>query len=210
LGFFEPSEETSGPSKTASQVADWVLETGDNAGLPFAVVDKASAQVLVFDAQGRLKGSAPALLGSAVGDHSVPGVGDRPLAEIAPEDRTTPAGRFVARYGPATGGKRVLWVDYETSVSLHPVLSTDREERRLERLASATPQDNRITYGCINVPADFYKKVVRPTFKGSGVVYVLPDSTPLRQALPGFKPLVRKASVDQDETADSKRKKRRR
>jgi hypothetical protein len=47
-------------------------------------------------------------------------------------------------------------------------------------LASATARDNRISYGCINVPTVFWRDVVRPTFKGtSGVVYVLPDTLSL-------------------------------
>ena len=45
-----------------------------------------------------------------------------------------------------------------------------------------SPEDNRITYGCINVPAAFYAKVVRPVFKEStGVVYILPETKPLNE-----------------------------
>jgi len=185
----KPAEEPLAFSEAAVQVAEWAVASGDNRGLPFAVIDKSSAQVLVFSSDGRLKGAAPVLLGSAVGDHSAPGVGELELASIPPEARTTPAGRFLAGWGPATGGKTVFWVDYDTAVSLHPVAETNREEKREQRLASPGPDDNRITYGCINVSAKFYRKVVRPTFKGTyGVVYVLPDTMPLKRAIPGFKP----------------------
>jgi hypothetical protein len=176
-------------SEAVAQIAQWVIASGDARGLPFAVIDKVAAEVAVFAADGQPLGAEPALLGLARGDESVPGIGDRPLSSITPEERTTPAGRFLAAYGPATGGKTVLWVDYATAVSMHPVVTTNRKEQRLKRLASATPEDNRITYGCINVSADFYEAVVRPTFTGAGgVVYVLPDSTPLAQVLPAFKP----------------------
>ncbi|MBV5276836.1 hypothetical protein JZU56_03175, partial [bacterium] len=48
------------------------------------------------------------------------------------------------------------------------------------RLATATPLDNRISYGCINVPAAFFKQVVHPMFAGtSGIVYVLPETRPV-------------------------------
>jgi hypothetical protein len=68
---------------------------------------------------------------------------------------------------------------------LHPVVTTNPKEHRLERLASATPEDNRITFGCINVAAAFYEEVVRPTFTGtSGVVYILPEATPLNEVFP--------------------------
>ena len=52
---------------------------------------------------------------------------------------------------------------------------------------SATPDDNRITYGCINVPADFYSEVLKPLFKGtSGIVYILPEVTPLATTFPAM------------------------
>jgi hypothetical protein len=180
------------PSQPVSQLvvdlAAWVIASEDNRGLPFAIIDKGAAQLLVFGADGKLRGIAPTLLGSAVGDHSAPGVGERELSQIPLEDRTTPAGRFLAAYGPAPGGKKVLWVDYATAVSVHPVLVSNAEERRAERLESATPRDNRITHGCINVSAPFYDEVVRGTFKKLGVFYVLPDTMPVAEAIPGFFP----------------------
>jgi hypothetical protein len=184
-------------SATAAELVDWVIAAGDNKGLPFAIVDKATAQVIVFAADGTLKGAAPALLGLASGDHSTPGVGDRELSDIAPDERTTPAGRFMVGYGPATGGKTVLWVDYATAISIHPVVNTNRKEQRPKRLASPTPDDNRITFGCINVSQAFYRKVVRPTFKDTeGVFYVLPEWTPLEVAFPGFRTGPRFASAE--------------
>lgn len=68
-------------------------------------------------------------------------------------------------------------MDYEGAVSLHPVVTSKPAEHRAERLATPTPLDNRISYGCINVPAKFFKNVVRPAFAGTnGVVYVLPET----------------------------------
>lgn len=169
------------------EVAGWAVASRDNQGLPFAIVDKTSAQVLVFGPKGELRGMAPALIGAAVGDSSDTYVGEvRELNEIAPEDRTTPAGRFMARYGPAAKGKTVLWVDPMTAVSLHPLAETDSSERRQERLTSPEPDDNRITFGCINVSPAFYKKVVRPAFKNKGVVYVLPEEMSLESAIPRY------------------------
>ncbi len=79
----------------------------------------------------------------------------------------------------------MLWVDWETSVALHPVVTGNKRERRLERLLSPSPVDNRITFGCINVPAAFYKDKVYPLFrKSGGVVYILPDTKPLETVFP--------------------------
>ena len=168
------------------ELAGWVIATEDHRDFPFAIIDKSAAQVLVFGGDGKLKGLAPVLVGSADGDHSAPGVGDRELKDIPAKDRTTPAGRFVAGYGPATGGQRVLWVDYETAVSIHPIATGNRAEKREERLATPTPDDNRITHGCINVSQEFYDKVVRATFAKGGVFYVLPDDMTMEEAFPGF------------------------
>lgn len=187
-------------SESVVDIAGWVLATGDNRGLPFAVIDKEAAQVLIFDAEGKLQGLAPALLGSAVGDDSAPGVGDRELKDIPMKDRTTPAGRFLAGYGPAAGNQTVLWVDYATAISIHPLpptTSKNKKEKRKERLASSTAKDNRITHGCINVSSVFYEKVVNPVFEAQGgVFYVLPEKTPLQTAFPGFEPPTRLASAE--------------
>jgi hypothetical protein len=176
-------------SDTVVQLEDWIVASGDNGKLPFAIIDKVQAEVFVFSPDGQLRGSAPALMGLGRGDDSVPGIGERKLSTIRPKERTTPAGRFIAGFGKAPGEESVLWVDYESAVSLHPVITTSPKERRLARLQSPSPADNRITFGCINVPAAFYKEVVRPAFTGTnGVVYVLPESKPLDEVFPAFRP----------------------
>lgn len=164
-------------SPAAIEVTAWVLKTGDNQGLPFVIIDKVNAQALAFDRDGRLLGAAPVLLGLAEGDVSPPGIGDRPLSAIGPEDRITPAGRFQASLGENLDGTNILWVDYEAALSLHPVVTTRAADRRLQRLDTATAVDNRISYGCINVPATFYEEVVRPAFNATvGIVYILPEA----------------------------------
>jgi len=166
----------------ANVLINWVIATHDNGDMPFMVIDKDAAEVFVFDTGGQALGRAPVLVGEAKGDDSVPGVGDRELSNIPPNDRTTPAGRFIAKMGPASGHKRVLWVDYGDAISLHPVITSNKKEHRLKRLNSPTPDDNRITFGCINVPTAFYHKVVEPLMKDTkGVVYILPDTRPLKE-----------------------------
>lgn len=170
------------PSADARQVADWAFDSGDHKGLPFVVVDKVASRVFVFDTQGRLRGAAPALLGLAPGDDSVPGIGSRKMSTIRPEERTTPAGRFVATLERSLKGDEILWIDYDAAIALHRVIATLPKERRLQRLASRTPADRRITYGCINVPVKFFEDVVIPSFRGTaGVVYVLPETRSARE-----------------------------
>jgi hypothetical protein len=175
------------PSPEARHVADWIADSRDNANADFIIVDKRHAKAYVFDAEARLRGASPVLLGSALGDDSVPGIGTRPIAEVRPEERTTPAGRFVAERGRNLRGDDVVWVDYDAAVSMHRVRATKPSERRLERLATPTADDNRISYGCINVPVAFYEAYVRPTVATRrAIVYVLPDVKPLQQVFNSY------------------------
>lgn len=164
------------PSKEVRRIADWALDSGDTHGMPFAIVDKKAAKLYVFKPDGRLRGAAPVLLGVAKGDDSVPGIGEREFSDMPVEVRTTPAGRFVASLGRNTSAKEVLWVDYDAAISMHRVINTNPKERRPQRLATPTPLDNRISFGCINVPIKFFDDVLQPSFDGTnGIVYVLPE-----------------------------------
>lgn len=161
------------------RLATWVAASGDNRGLPFVIVDKIEATVFVFDAQAELRGAAPALLGLARRDDEVAGIGTRKLATIRPAERSTPAGRFEAALGSDLT-QDLLWIDYDAALSMHRVVVGNPTDRRHARLASPTPLDNRISYGCINVPAPFYDGVIAPAFKGTvGIVYILPETRPI-------------------------------
>ena len=181
---FQPASGAE-PSRTftpdAAELFQWVERTRDNGQLPFMIIDKRQTHLWVFDRSGRLQGDAPVLLGSARGDHSVPGIGDKKLSEIKSQERTTPAGRFVAEVGTNARGEDVVWVDYDGAVSMHRVLTTNSKERRVQRLATPTSDDNRVSYGCINVPTAFFENVVKTTVRGgNSIVYVMPESLPLR------------------------------
>lgn len=169
----------------AQRVTAWVSETGDNNGLPYVVIDKPSATIFAFDGAGKPVGFGPVLIGRALGDDATPGVGNKSLAEIGPAEKTTPAGRFLARFGKAAGNTRVLWVDYGTSVAMHTIPAGNPKENRAKRMLSPTVDDNRITFGCINVPKALYNGKIAPMFgKKGGYVYILPDTKPLEDAFP--------------------------
>lgn len=159
------------------QLARWVVDAGDHGGVPFAIVDKRGATLNIFDGNGRLLGSSPALLGLTPGDGSMPGVAQRVQTGLSLQDRTTPAGRFVSEPGRNLKGERVVWVDYASAFAIHRMRPSAPAERREERLASRTPDDNRITLGCVVVPVSFYEGVVDPMLgHRRAVVYVLPES----------------------------------
>ena len=170
-------------STAAAGLVSTIQALQDNNGLPYVVVDKLEARVFVYDERGTLVATTAALLGLARGDHSVPGIGERPLAKIRPEERTTPSGRFEAETGRNATGEHVLWIDYDAALSLHRVRN-DSNGHLHRRLASATPDDNRTSYGCVTVPVPFYQSVIRPLFAGGkGVVYILPETKGWQQAI---------------------------
>ena len=180
-----PEPDFGGVDATANalELVRWIAHTGDNAGMPFVLVDKPAARLHVFNANASLRDITPVLLGFAPGDDTVPGIGSRPVEQVKPHERTTPAGRFVGHLGHNLTGEDVVWVDYDAAVSMHRVRPTlQPKERRAERLASATIDDNRISYGCINVPAAFYEAQLKPVFSTmSAVVYVLPEHKSLSE-----------------------------
>ena len=158
----------------AARVAQWVRDSKDNQHRPYIVVDKANARVFLFDASGTMKGEDAALLGMERGDKAVAGPGK---GQLSPHHRITPAGRFLANLDRDAHGEQVLLIDYEHAIALHAVVKGTVAERRAERLASATPADNRISFGCINVPLAFFRDVVSPAFaRTDGYVYILPES----------------------------------
>lgn len=174
------------PSRDVRRVAQWVVDSADNGGRHFVILDKRRARVYVFEPGGKLAGASPVLLGYAAGDDTVPGIGEKPIEAVRPQERTTPAGRFVAERGRNARQEDVVWIDYDAAVSMHRVVTDNPVERRLQRLASPTWRDNRISYGCINLPPRFFEKVLWPRFKQrAGVVYVLPEKKPLTQVFPG-------------------------
>ncbi len=177
------------PSAAARSVATWVAQGKDNGQASFVIIDKREARLYVFDADARLRASSPVLLGAATGDDTVPGIGDRPLSQVLPHEKTTPAGRFVAEHGRNTHGDDIVWVDYDAAVSMHRVRPTVAAERRLQRLATPTPGDNRISFGCINVPKTFYDTQLSPAMSNrQSVVYILPEHKSLQEVFgPGVK-----------------------
>jgi hypothetical protein len=169
-------------SDDAHFVAQWAKANRDNGRAPFVILDKRDARVFVFDATGRLIDSTPVLLGAAAGDDSVTGIGKRPISQVRPGERTTPAGRFVSQPGRNASGEDVIWIDYDAAVSMHRVRPVDPKERRLERLASDDPAQRRISYGCINVPVAFFEAVIAPVLGAQrAVVYVLPETKSVQQ-----------------------------
>ncbi len=181
------------------RVQRWVISSSDNQGAPFLMVDKPSAQAFVFNGSGQLLAVAPVLMGAAKGDQMlVPN--SAPMSAIPTNKRITPAGRWWARLAPDAAGKVVLVIDHAAALSLHPIVKGQPHENRAGRMATATPDDNRVSFGCINAPAAFFSNAVSPVFADKmGVVYILPE-TRTAAAYYGFQPDVATPGTEQVST----------
>ena len=176
FGHANSNEITAILTLEAKNFSEWVMNVADHQNLPFIVIDKKEAKVFVFLPNGKLLGSTAALIGTAIGDDTAPNIGKKRISDIQPHERTTPAGRFIADLGFDPNKTEMLWIDYDSGVSMHIVVTGNAQERRLQRLSSKDKTQRRITYGCINVSKKFYQSVIQPTFKqSSGVVYILPE-----------------------------------
>lgn len=168
-------------SADARYAVRWVLATQDNQGKPFAIVDKKNAQIFVFEGKGQLVGASPALLGLSIGDTDVSDIAQRQPTSLSTEERSTPAGRFLTEPGRNLNGEAVVWMDYAAKLAIHRLRPAAAHERRAARLASATPDDNRISLGCVIVSESFYETVISPAFgRSHGVVYILPETRPVQ------------------------------
>ena len=182
-----PMDRLQSASREVLDTVQWVGATKDNAGLPFVVVDKVNARVYAFTPAAQLKATAPVLLGAGTGD-IVLASPDAPMASITPQKRITPAGRYPSRLVIDNHGKTVLLVDGPNLITMHVVVKGTPAQRRAERLASVTSDDNRVSFGCINVPPGFFATVVDPDFRpAQGIVYILPEKTTPGQLF-GFQP----------------------
>ena len=165
-------------SADTATLARRVLQGGDAAGRPLAIVDKRQAQMGVFDAQGRLAGVSRVLIGRTPGDKSVAGVGERTQAgRLLPGDATTSAGRFSSQPGRNLEGEAIVWLDYDAALAIHRLRPGPAARDRQRRLDTRSPSDNRISAGCVVVPTAFYEAVVEPLLgQQPGLVYIIPEA----------------------------------
>ncbi len=117
------------------------------------IMDKNEAE-LILTTDCKVVGKSPALYGKGRGE-----------SEIADPD-VTPAGIFYMEEHDVDpkdyeGGKVLAFLIHKkASYVIHPTYQHLPQQRRDERLASPTPKDNAVSFGCINVPTRFYNLTV--------------------------------------------------
>ncbi|MBI2772667.1 MAG: hypothetical protein HYX47_23810 [Burkholderiales bacterium] len=161
-------------SPEATFVAQWIVDSRDNAGLPFLIVDKAQARLYAFDAAGRLRADSPVLLGAARGDDAAV-----PL---------TPAGRFVAGPAVAAASGSIVWANRQAAVALHgsSVALASAPGHSAQRLASGEARDKRISDGSLHVDRDFFRSHLQALGAAASVAYVLPEVRSAREVFGAY------------------------
>lgn len=93
----------------AVRLSRQAMASADAGGLPFAAVDKQAATLAIFRAAGQLVGTTPVLLGPALGDQAMPGVGARTQRrQLRSGDQVMTAGRFDSQPGHNLAGEAVV------------------------------------------------------------------------------------------------------
>ena len=168
--------------------AQAVVMYDDAKGKVFAIIDKPGARLWVFDAHGQLTDTSPVLVGQAAGDLAPADIGTRPLSKVKPHEKITPAGRFAAEAGHNIKGEDITWLDYDQALSIHRVRNVPGESRA-KRLNTPGIDDNRISFGCINVPASFYDRYVKPVIGSQAApIYILPEQRSWQEVFPQLFP----------------------
>jgi len=190
-------------SSDAAKTAQWVLDTADSEGYPFIVTDKIGATMYFFDEKGVLLKKSPVLVGKNVGDF----IGNTDAGRITPSGRFEIAPETDAAYGNVFSVMGTDMVDSETGelveVAIHRLALHDPSEKRPQRIATATPLDNRISWGCMNLD----NKVMDWAFNNyplGGLIYILPETAkgrsvfaPLNAAnIESSKQLAKNSNVD--------------
>lgn len=173
-GYVQTVQQVQGLSRPASAVNSWVQQSKDNAGRPYIIADKQSGEIHIVGADGQVKATAPALYGRKMGDGM--SIGETPAGIFTIHQEAAPAsyGGDLQQFATAPDGD---------VYAIHRVLTNNKQDRP-GRLASPTAEDNRISLGCINIPADLYNKYLSGKFDGK--LYVLPDQRSLGDVFKGI------------------------
>lgn len=171
---YESGPKIENVSQQASDTINWVVKQKDHNGKAFVVADKAQGKILIVDTDGKILNTQNAIFGKNKGDSSAFG--------------NTPSGRFLLHKTDTKNlsdlDKRVFGdsvldlTDKETGrkvtndqgqvVAMHRVVNT---AERKAALNSATPNDNYLSHGCINIPTAYYNSAVDKL--DGAMVYVL-------------------------------------
>ncbi len=136
------------------------------------IVDKKNGSISVIDA-GKPSIVKPALLGKVHSNRLDMNNYNRP----GRSNNITPAGHFTIKkmFSWRLNEPMLVFIQGKASVaSIHPLWMGNPDQKRVQRLESATPDDNYITGGCINVEPKFFYDVLNNLPDGTSLE-ILPE-----------------------------------
>jgi len=141
--------------------------------LPTLTADKKAGTISVYYPDTKKTITEPALFGKVksnkldMTNYDLPGK----------FDNITPAGTFpvTKMFSWVLNEPMLVFIKGQASVSaIHPLWMKNPKQQRVERLLSSTPEDNRITGGCINVDSKFFYAVLDKLPNGV-ILTILPE-----------------------------------
>lgn len=149
----------------------------------YIVIDKPSATLYVFNENNEIVGTMPVLLGKTKGE--APNRVD--VNDEKAVGSTTPAGKYkLGKVGKNFAKKvstlyegRLLKILGAGPLAIHMTYPEEFKERT-EALNTKSVEDNRKSWGCINISPENFDKYIKPYFsKGDQFIFITPDDTSL-------------------------------
>ncbi|MFH1201167.1 MAG: L,D-transpeptidase family protein [bacterium] len=148
-----------------------------NLASDYVIIDKPTATMYVIGQDKKLRGSFPVLLGKTKGE--MPNKAD-PDSDDAGAQATTPAGKYKLSY------KKIATSDFlEYKGKIFSIYGSDdlglhmtypkEHKKRTEALNTPTTDDNRMTYGCINVSEENFQKYLI-SINENALLFITPDN----------------------------------
>lgn len=143
----------------------------------YVIVDKPSATLYMIGADKKLIGQMPVLLGQTKGE--TPNMSD-PESDTAVQ-ATTPAGKYtmgtiIGEEDLITYKGKVFSLCGSDALALH-ITYPPEKEKRTEALNTPTPEDNRLSWGCLNISEEMWAKYIEGNIENRGTyMFITPDN----------------------------------
>ncbi|MDQ5971191.1 MAG: hypothetical protein QG566_137 [Patescibacteria group bacterium] len=176
-------EVMSGMSENAKKIFlynDSVMSSENKTIEPYVIADKPTATVFIFDSQNNIIAKFPALFGQAKGE--APNSADA-NSDIAGSGATTPAGSYKMSLGKNMKAQdlnlyngKIFRIEGTSNLAFHITYPGELAERT-KALKTKTTEDNRMSWGCINISEENFDKYVTPYLsKDNQKLYITPDN----------------------------------
>jgi len=156
----------------------------ENINDSYLIIDKPSATMFVFNNSKELVATFPVLLGQTKGESPNTADSDSDVAINA----TTPAGKYkMGEMGITDINKndsilyhgRIISLLGGGGLAMHVTYPLELQ-KRTRALNTPTAEDNRMSWGCINISPENFDKFIRPYFaKGDQIIFITSDNPTL-------------------------------